>query len=231
VEPPQVDPDATPTISVTVSCAWLPYIRGSLQQLLLQTTWKVDNPADLLLAQQRAFNLIDLFQECSEGLEPFACGGDLRDNSAPFGAWSIGPCTGLGAYVPLAGYQSQIADCGGVHYNGVNVHIAFSKPVTISDLIVTYDMNKGSFDGNYNILGAQDLDHGSAEIGHHVNSDDLVDGTGLIWSSGPYATATQNIRFYVCAAARAGADPGTPGLCYMLVASISGEVVGTYDCS
>lgn len=50
-------------------------------QLLLQSTWKTDDPATLLLAQNRVSNLIDLFQECGESVLPIACpypffGGD-----------------------------------------------------------------------------------------------------------------------------------------------------------
>lgn len=71
------EPDATPTVSVSIACSWLPYIRGSLQQLLLEATWATDDPAALLIQQQRVFKLIDLFQECSTTVLPFACPFDF----------------------------------------------------------------------------------------------------------------------------------------------------------
>jgi len=41
VVPPDVDPDSDPSVTVRVSSAWLPYIRGAMSQLLLQSTWDV----------------------------------------------------------------------------------------------------------------------------------------------------------------------------------------------
>lgn len=58
-----VDPDTGTLVSVCFNPAWLPYIIGCLKQLLLQTTWDTVDPDVLALQQQRAFNLIDLFQE------------------------------------------------------------------------------------------------------------------------------------------------------------------------
>jgi hypothetical protein len=60
---PDVDPDSGTLVSVCFNPAWLPYIIGSLKQLLLQTTWDTNDPDDLALVQQRATNLIGLFQE------------------------------------------------------------------------------------------------------------------------------------------------------------------------
>jgi len=60
VPPPLGEVDASPTKTVAVACEWLPYIRGSLMQLLLQASWDTNDPAQLLLAQERAFQLIDL---------------------------------------------------------------------------------------------------------------------------------------------------------------------------
>jgi hypothetical protein len=58
-----VDPDIEPDVTVCFRREWLPYIVGSLQQLLLQSTWKTDDPAALNLAQARAQLLIALFLE------------------------------------------------------------------------------------------------------------------------------------------------------------------------
>jgi hypothetical protein len=61
VEPPTVDADAAPLVYIGLNCEWLPYICGALTQLLLQSTWKVTNDAELSLVQQRVFDLIALF--------------------------------------------------------------------------------------------------------------------------------------------------------------------------
>jgi len=79
VLPPNIEPDAGPTKSVIVSCAWLPFIRGALQQLLLQSTWD-SNVTDLLTTQERVFKLIDFFDECSGGLA-LACYDDFANGS------------------------------------------------------------------------------------------------------------------------------------------------------
>jgi hypothetical protein len=61
VVPPTVDADAAPLVYVGLNCDWMPYITGALTQLLLQSTWEVDTPDELQLVQDRAWNLINLF--------------------------------------------------------------------------------------------------------------------------------------------------------------------------
>jgi hypothetical protein len=60
IDPPDTDPDKGNLATIRVSCAWLPYIRGALTQLLLNSTWKGDSDT-VRIAQGRSFNLIDLF--------------------------------------------------------------------------------------------------------------------------------------------------------------------------
>jgi hypothetical protein len=66
-----VDPDSGTLVSVCFNPAWLPYVIGSLKQLLLQTTWDTSDSSDLALVQERATNLIGLFQDglCTGGAE------------------------------------------------------------------------------------------------------------------------------------------------------------------
>jgi len=117
VAPPIVDPDASPTISVAINCSWVPFIVGALQQLVLQATWKTDDPVALTLAQQRAMTLIALFMDavvaegspCGGAIIPFACSYffELRPDG-----WSVIP--GNGDYQILVGYRSVlIEDDGG----------------------------------------------------------------------------------------------------------------------
>lgn len=113
VLPPTVDPDASPNVSVTLACAWIPYVVGALQQLLLQATWKTDDPAVLLLAQQRAFNLIDLFMAaatassggCAQILIPFECSYDFQ--LSPFD-WVAIP--GFGSWTIVQGWNSNVTE-------------------------------------------------------------------------------------------------------------------------
>jgi hypothetical protein len=58
---PGVDPDKNTDVKICVNSAWIPYIAGSLMQLLLQATWDTSDPDVLALAQQRATNLIFMF--------------------------------------------------------------------------------------------------------------------------------------------------------------------------
>lgn len=74
---PVADPDASPARLISVNCGWLPYIRGALMQLTQQYTWPQDDPAAVLLAQQRAMTLIALFDECAGENLPFACFWDF----------------------------------------------------------------------------------------------------------------------------------------------------------
>lgn len=62
-----VDPDDEPDYQVCFRKEWLPYIIGSLQQLLLQTTWKTDDKDALNLVQARAQLLISMFLNACEG--------------------------------------------------------------------------------------------------------------------------------------------------------------------
>lgn len=60
------DPDATPLLYVSFNARYLPYIIGSLKQLLLQSTWQYDTLEELDLQQQRIFDLLYLFSIASE---------------------------------------------------------------------------------------------------------------------------------------------------------------------
>lgn len=62
-----IDPDDSPDYTVCFRSEWLPYILGALQQLLLQTTWKSDDKAEIQHQQERARLLIAIFIEgCAE---------------------------------------------------------------------------------------------------------------------------------------------------------------------
>lgn len=71
-----VDPGTGTPAVITVDCEWIPYIIGALKQLLLQSTWRTEDPEVLALQQQRVFNLIDLFQCAGAAGDMF----DVRQN-------------------------------------------------------------------------------------------------------------------------------------------------------
>ena len=57
------DPQAGQLVYIGLNPDWLPYIVGSLFQLLLQSTWNTNDLNALSLQQQRVWNLIDLFNK------------------------------------------------------------------------------------------------------------------------------------------------------------------------
>jgi len=148
---PLVDPDTSPTTTVTLSCAWLPYVRGALQQLLLQATWNTDNPSVLLLAQQRAFNLIDLFQECPGGSVPFSCPFDFSRSGAgddgfltPDNAgWAPLP---WGTLLDGTGWIStESFDAGGdLFIDAIHIKKTFGTAVHMNAVQCTFNLTKGT---------------------------------------------------------------------------------------
>lgn len=74
VPPVFVDPDDNPNYQVCFRSEWLPYILGSLEQLLLQTTWKSDDPLIIQQTQDRARLLLSLFMRgCPTVVPDFGC--------------------------------------------------------------------------------------------------------------------------------------------------------------
>lgn len=87
VLPPSTDPRDSPTKSVEINCQWLPYIRGALQQLVLQATW-VPTDVGFTDIQMRAMTLISLFDECDESILPIACPYDWESALSELG-WTV----------------------------------------------------------------------------------------------------------------------------------------------
>lgn len=72
-----VDPDVNPDVTVCFRREWLPYIIGSLQQLLLQSTWDTRDPDALNRAQGQAQLLVSMFiQGCPQDDLPVTFIGD-----------------------------------------------------------------------------------------------------------------------------------------------------------
>jgi len=146
---PQNDPDVPPTVSVSLACEWLPVVRGALQQLLLQSTWKTDDPAELLKVQGQVSNLIDLFQECDPSTLPFACDYDYLSSEASWGLLhdsNVSPDF-YGEYIAGAGWFAT-----DTHYSVPNIELrgcyiqkTFSPSISVTKIGMTYDVSNGSF--------------------------------------------------------------------------------------
>jgi len=66
VVPPDVEPGASPLVCLQVSSVWLPYVIGSLMQLVQPTTWDTTDPTVRQLALDRATALIEMFGTAGE---------------------------------------------------------------------------------------------------------------------------------------------------------------------
>lgn len=209
---PTSEPDATPTRTVSVSCQWLPYVRGALQQLLLQATWQTDDPGTLLLTQQRVFNLIDLFSEC-EGGPGLACPFDFTAGAASDGGFvpvtqaGITPDT-TGAFESGIGWVSTDATAigDGSTFNDVSIVKTFAVPIVIDDIFIEYNVSRGliTVDSPVNRLIVHDT-----SLGNQIDSvASSSEGTGIHsrhLHGGPWTI--DSIRMDVCA----GWDSGDPG--------------------
>ena len=104
--PPDVDPTSGGFLYPCYSEAWQSAVLGALQQLLEITTWDTDDPALMLLTQQRADTLIHLFMmECD----------DMPTGAIIFFAGATPPDGYLacdGAEVSRPNYAALFAVCG-----------------------------------------------------------------------------------------------------------------------
>lgn len=151
---PAEGPDAFPKLTVSVACSWLPYIRGSLKQLLLQTTWDTSDPAVLNIIQQQVFGLIDLFQECG-GTPAFSCPYDFTGSGASENGWTlVDDSPGLspgtqGQFVSGLGWSNTESQASsGLWVQGIDINLVFPSDVTIINAEMVYALTKGTFNAN-----------------------------------------------------------------------------------
>jgi len=211
VLPPSVDPDATPTKSFDISCEWLPFIRGALQQLVLQSTWKTDDPAVLLLAQQRAMTLIAMFEECTTLIVPFECFGDFSETANPFATWAV-HCNGV--WNDVLAYTETYVECTpGTWYNGIFLQVDFDNPITVTDIDLTYDMGCGAAPDPSDPSGVHLFDvTNSADIGTPILMGDCSSGLGLHYHTGAYTNPFSTL-WIIIEAGRANNDHSATGSC------------------
>lgn len=147
---PTSEPTTSPTTSVSLSCAWLPYVRGALQQLLLQTTWDTEDPALLALTQGRVWNLISLFSECGGSIPPIACGYTFSGGSGA-GVWSGAPNWGDLTPGPFAVYSStgwgsvMNYEPGGYDYwQACAIRRVYSNPFGVGNVSCSFNIVPGN---------------------------------------------------------------------------------------
>jgi len=129
---PLLDPGEAPNTTVTIACEWLPYVRGALSTLTQQWSWKQDDPAQVLLAQQRAMTLIGMFTECS-GLPPaLACNYNFFDSDS---GWS--PVSSIGTWVSGVGFLGVFLGPG--DRSVVYITHSFTPPNVLNHLDFVYD--------------------------------------------------------------------------------------------
>jgi len=210
---------------VTVSCQWLPYIRGALYQLLLQYTWTQDDPALVALAQQRANSLISFFDECSSADIPFACFEDFILSAGPWTNENVSPYSpaffgvqSLGAgWVSTDACASAFGDCK----RGVFIIFQPGHTFTLTYFKTVIDMNKGP--GTVPEESGVYFYNGATQVHKEVYSDwSLIpEGTSEIVYSNPAGITIDTILIQIiCDDLLIGQTPD--GGCHVLSAAYQG---------
>lgn len=140
---PTSGPDSSPTRTITLSCAWQVWIRGALQQLLLQSTWSGLTAAELYQVQQWVFQLIDMFDECESVELPFACDYKFTDST---GFWEVDPAFGLGFYVGGHGFGTTL-NAGPAIYQAI-IHAGSHITGVVTSITLHYDAGPGPIGPN-----------------------------------------------------------------------------------
>jgi len=160
VEPPLSDPTVGPFLSVDIPCAYLPFVRGALQQLILQASWKVD-VVPLLTTQQRMMTLISLLVECGAGPGiPISCGYGFGPAN-PEG-WDVVPSFGdlvppCGAFTGLGGLFEALScsEPGGADYwNFLGIFKNFGASAHFTELQFVYNLALGTDNGDLHLVDA-----------------------------------------------------------------------------
>ncbi len=228
---PPMDPDASPTFTVSVNCFWLAYIRGALQQLLLQATWATDDPAVLLLAQQRAFTLIAMFEECV-GILPFACSYDLTLAVGPFQITDQGVTWTpefVGQWVNavgIVGLTATTTTIPGGEFNYIDCFMTFASTL-VTTVSMTYDLVKGAFNTATVAQSGIILLNGGVQVGvlAIVASTD-PDGTGKVLTYSTGGITCDEIRLLVWSEYANGVSvPGS-----VTITSVDVDGIGATPC-
>jgi len=182
---PVQDLDGLPSRTITVPCSYLPMMRGALLQLVLQYTWPQDDPAAVLLAQQRAMTLIAALEECEGTIPPIACPYDFEFSDAGWGA--VSPYT-IAGYSPGNGFASQFFD--GEDKSFVFINHFLTGVNTITHIEVTYSAEADGSGANNQIT--LQVNNGIGLV--PVVTTTVFEGTHVIGWTGSLDNVTE-IRF------------------------------------
>jgi len=216
ITPPDVDPDFNP-VSVAVSCEWLSYIVGALSILTEQATWDTTDPDEMLLAIQRATNLIDIFaaagadSACASIFVAFDCTFDFESGAH---GWIVDPCCHDGELIAELGWHGTFQDSESREV--VFIRYDFSPPAVITHFDASYTTGFGGMGPNEGLNIEADNGAGRALLTHvaiHPETgtaswDGYMDNVSTLWidcNSGEIVANT-----YVFAANIQGAWPTDP---------------------
>jgi hypothetical protein len=153
--------------------------------MLLEATWKTDDPAALLLQQQRVFKLIDLFQECDASVLPFACPFDL---TLTLGLGTI--YGSRGTWVSGVGFESAVYSSGGFFNSQLGVIFSYATPFVCTSAEAHYSLVKGSPVPAGFTNGIQLFNGGSLVAQDIVDSRFDADGVNRIRTATPASPST-----------------------------------------
>jgi len=211
---PLGDPTASPQITVSFACEYLPYIRGALAGLEQAVIWNTQNEAAISLVQSRIATLISLFTECSEPPAiscPFdfslSGSGDDAFVNQVLSAYSPGF---LGTHLDGTGWVNTLAiHSGGIRaVEGLIINKDLSGLKSIDALTFTYNVVYGDRSSIFPATGLYAQDGGSVE--QFLSFDPSTDTDGihtLSWSGGPINV--DNFQFDLrCGEVASSTDPG-----------------------
>lgn len=111
-----VDPCDNPDVAIYVRHEWIPYILGSLKQLVLQTTWDTQDPEALNLVQARAMLLLSCVGRSVAPVEPKIQGPEFNMpdicDVLRYGADGTLEVNCCGEWRPLPGAENAVAPGG-----------------------------------------------------------------------------------------------------------------------
>lgn len=221
---PTTDPDATPTQSVSINCAWLPYIRGALYQLVQQATW-LGTPDQVQLAQLRAMTLISLFEECSDFNLPFAC--PYNFTSSQF-IWTLhvfgggaSPST-RGSWSSGVGWEDTVQNDGsGQYYTGIAIECSFSSPVVLTSVELDFLVLMGTYYVTIDAWGIEAFDGGSLVGLAQGDPSTIVDGNNIKFLNFSSPTTVDSLLVFVTSGINN--VPGAEGDCTISEIRVNGQ--------
>lgn len=204
------DPFEGPLASISVNCAWLAIVQGTLRELLQEAVWDTTDPNAKAEILGRVQQLITLFATAQQT----QCGG-APAVSCPFNFQDAGVGPGgfinldespyipnfIGVFQNLLGWTGSEADSGGVVEKGITIYRTFSPAITINSINFVYSLVKGSFSkGTGTLRDLLQISAGGVPLAtSFIYSDADSDGTDKELSiGGVYTIDRVDLRVHSC---------------------------------